>query len=280
MSNRVAIVIPVIARSVKGDELQSLRQCLKVLGQRDIYFLCSNDLETTFYEQRCYEAGMKFRKRTFAGEWFHGVNAYNRLCYSSMFYEAFAEYEYMLIYQLDAYVFEDRLDEWCQRGYDYVGGPWLCHWSREVENLDHWEVGNGGFSLRKVDTFLRVLTTPRLLRKPLKGTGRLAKENRKRLNSNPLLIVWMAFRALTGYHNTLNYLISRNCQEDKAFAQCKYNRLMRIPTAKEALGFSFDMRPETCYRMNGNRLPMGCHMWYKYDNETCWYPQIYKNTNG
>ena len=120
----------------------------------------------------------------------------------------------------------------------------------------------------------------RLLRKPLKSTGRLAKENRKRLNSNPLLIVWMAFRALTGYHNTLNYLISRNCQEDKAFAQCKYNRLMRIPTAKEALGFSFDMRPATCYKMNGNRLPMGCHMWFKYDNETFWYPQIYPNTNS
>ena len=200
MKQRVAIVIPIIAPSVKGDELQSLRQCLNTLGKRDIYYLCSNELDTTFYERLNNEAGVPFRKRTFGGEWFNGVNAYNRLCFSSMLYEAFAEYEYMLIYQLDAYVFEDRLDEWCQRGYDYVGGPWLCHWSREVENLDHWEVGNGGFSLRKVDTFLRVLTSPRLLRKPLKGTGRLAKENRKRLNSNPLLIVWMAFRALTGYH--------------------------------------------------------------------------------
>lgn len=280
MKQRVAIVIPIIAPGVKGDELQSLRQCLNTLGKRDIYYLCSNELDTTLYERLNNEAGVPFRKRTFGGEWFNGVNAYNRLCFSSMLYEAFAEYEYMLIYQLDAYVFEDRLDEWCQRGYDYVGGPWLCHWSREVENLDHWEVGNGGFSLRKIDTFLRVLTSPRLLRKPLKGTGRLAKENRKRLNINPLLIVWMTFRALTGYHNTLNYLISRNCQEDKAFAQCKYNRLMRIPTAKEALGFSFDMRPATCYKMNGNHLPMGCHMWFKYDNETFWYPRIYPNTNS
>ncbi|MDY6371159.1 MAG: DUF5672 family protein [Bacteroidales bacterium] len=280
MSKRIAIVIPVIARSVEGDELQSLRQCLKVLGRRDICFLCSNELDTTFYERACNEVGVPFRKRTFGREWFSGVKAYNSMCFSSMLYEAFAEYEYVLIYQLDAYVFEDRLDEWCARGYDYVGGPWLCHWSQEVENLDHWEVGNGGFCLRRVDTFLRVLTTPRLLHKPLKGIGRLAKENRRRLDQKPWLWPWLAFRALTGYHNTLQYYIKQNGQEDKAFAQCQYNGLMRIPTAREALDFSFDMRPTTCYKMNGNRLPMGCHMWFKYDNESFWYPQIYKNTNG
>ncbi len=280
MSKRVVIVIPIIAHTVKGDELQSLRQCLKVLGKRDICYLCSHELDTTFYEQACTEAGVKFRKRTFGSEWFKGVEGYNRLCFSSMLYEAFAEYSYMLIYQLDAYVFEDRLDEWCGRGYDYVGGPWLCHWSSEVENIHHWETGNGGFSLRNVNTFLRVLTSPLLLRKPLKGIGRLAKENRKRLEGNPLLWVWLAMRALTGYHNTLHYYIRQNGQEDKAFAQCQYNGLMRIPKAKEALGFSFDMRPATCYKLNGNHLPMGCHMWYKYDNETFWYPQIYRNTTS
>ena len=280
MSKRVVIVIPIIAHTVKGDELQSLRQCLKVLGKRDICYLCSHELDTTFYEQACTEAGVKFRKRTFGSEWFKGVEGYNRLCFSSMRYEAVAEYSYMLIYQLDAYVCEDRLDEWCGRGYDYVGGPWLCHWSSEVENIDHWETGNGGFSLRNVNTFLRVLTSPLLLRKPLKGIGRLAKENRKRLEGNPLLWVWLAMRTLTGYHNTLHYYIRQNGQEDKAFAQCQYNGLMRIPKAKEALGFSFDMRPATCYKLNGNHLPMGCHMWYKYDNETFWYPQIYRNTTS
>ena len=27
----------------------------------------------------------------------------------------------MLIYQLDCYLFEDKIDEWCNKGYDYIG---------------------------------------------------------------------------------------------------------------------------------------------------------------
>ena len=35
----------------------------------------------------------------------------------------FLEYQYMLIYQLDAFVFEDKLDYFCELGYDYIGIP-------------------------------------------------------------------------------------------------------------------------------------------------------------
>ena len=31
----------------------------------------------------------------------------------------------MLIYQLDAFVFQDDLAYWCQQNYDYIGAPWL-----------------------------------------------------------------------------------------------------------------------------------------------------------
>ncbi|MBP3763013.1 MAG: hypothetical protein J6I49_03920 [Bacteroidales bacterium] len=280
MKTLATVVIPIIAPTAEGDELQSLRQCLKVLNRWDIHYICSRELDTTFYEQLNAEHGVPFSKCTFGEEWFNGVKAYNRLCFSPMLYETFERYEYMLIYQLDAYVFEDRLEEWCRRGYDYIGGPWLCPWSAAVENLDHWEVGNGGFCLRNVQTFIRVLTTPRLLHKPLKGMNRFRYENRQRLKQKPWLALWLAFRAASGWHNTLAYYIKQNGQEDKTFAQCQYNGLMRMPDAREAMAFSFDMRPATCYKLTGNRLPMGCHMWFKYDNETFWYPQIYRNTNG
>lgn len=42
---------------------------------------------------------------------------------SAEFYDRFAAYEYVLIYQLDAFVFADRLAEFCQMGYDYIGAP-------------------------------------------------------------------------------------------------------------------------------------------------------------
>ena len=31
----------------------------------------------------------------------------------------------MLIHQLDAFVFEDKLMDWVKRGFDYIGAPWL-----------------------------------------------------------------------------------------------------------------------------------------------------------
>lgn len=274
MKPTVAIVVPIISPTIIGDELTSLQQCLEVLRERDIYYLCSDTLDTSFYESLNTEYNVPFRKKTFEAKCFDGVKAYNQLCFSPELYKAFEEYEYMLIYQLDAYIFEDKLYYWCSQGYDYVGGPWLCPWSNEVENLDHWEVGNGGFSLRRVDAFIEFLTKKTALEKPLKGYGRFCFENRYRMKRKPYLRLWFLFRAISGYHNTLSYYIRHQSQEDKAYAQCQYNGLLRIPTARKALEFSFDMRPQTCYKLTGNTLPMGCHMWYKYDNERFWYPII------
>ena len=69
-------------------------------------------------------------------------------------YRSFSSYAYMLVYQLDAFVFNDRLLEFCSMGYDYIGSP--------MRRTDSWRdigcsVGNGGFSLRKISSMLRVL---------------------------------------------------------------------------------------------------------------------------
>lgn len=271
----VVIVVPIISTTIDGDELTSLLQCLKILNRRDICYLCSKELDTSFYEGLNKEYGITFHKTTFGNDCFSSVVAYNQLCFSPDFYQTLSNYEYMLIYQLDAYIFEDRLDYWCNLGYDYIGGPWLCHWSNDMENLDHWEVGNGGFSLRRVNTFIDILTNKKKRNKPLKGYTQLCLENEHRLKRKIYLRLWYLFRALSGHHNCLKYYIQHQSQEDKAYAQCQYNGLLRIPTAREALFFSFDMRPATCYKMAGEHLPMGCHMWYKYDNDKFWYPIIY-----
>ncbi|MCK5681152.1 hypothetical protein KAI46_10130 [bacterium] len=51
--------------------------------------------------------------------------AYNKLLVFPGFWDAFPSFEYMLIAQLDAFVFRDNLDEWCRKGYAYIGAPWL-----------------------------------------------------------------------------------------------------------------------------------------------------------
>jgi hypothetical protein len=64
----------------------------------------------------------------------------------------------MLIYQLDAWVFKDDLMKWCNKGYDYIGAPWFEDFGSYEKGKKLWRVGNGGFSLRKIKYFCKVLS--------------------------------------------------------------------------------------------------------------------------
>lgn len=63
----------------------------------------------------------------------------------------------MLIYQTDAFVFRDDLNLFCSMDYDYIGAPWPWIFAREFSMKYKYRVGNGGFSLRRIDAVLKVL---------------------------------------------------------------------------------------------------------------------------
>src|SRR5262249_54852296 len=146
----------------------SFKRCLDVLGGYDIFLVAPDGLSVDAY---CKMSAMVAVSR-FPQRYFQGIQGYNRLMLSTGFYERFLEYKYALIYQLDAFIFSDRLGEWFDKSYDYVGAPWMDNSSIEklVTNgsrirrvLPAWarrlnsSVGNGGFSLRKVKSFWRFL---------------------------------------------------------------------------------------------------------------------------
>ena len=56
---------------------------------------------------------------------FANIREYNRLMLDVNFYRRFSEYKYMLIHQLDAFLFKPDLHYWCNKNYDYIGAPWL-----------------------------------------------------------------------------------------------------------------------------------------------------------
>ena len=85
----------------------------------------------------------------FDGKYFRNIESYCELMLSTFFYELFKEYDYMLIAQLDAYIFEDKLDYFMDMGYDYIGCLHTTpHTGNELIN------GNGGLSLRKISGFI------------------------------------------------------------------------------------------------------------------------------
>jgi len=150
MDNRCIIVVPAYKEHMTNDEIHSLMRLKKVLGANHrICLVCPDDISVDEYH-RVMGSLLVF---SFDKEFFTDRMAYGRLMNSVFFYNAFKEYEYMLIYQLDCWVFNDELNEWCDKGYDYVGAPFFVKWFSDRGLY----VGNGGFSLRKVSSMIEYL---------------------------------------------------------------------------------------------------------------------------
>jgi hypothetical protein len=138
------IVIVTHKETLDGKDEISFKRCLEVFGgKRDIKLILPDNITTTYYEE--YTNVLEIVKVN--NKWLSSLKEYNAMCCNQEFYELFKDYEYVLIYQTDCWVFEDRLDYFIGLGYEYYGAPW-------VHNNDM--VGNGGLSLRKVSKMIEI----------------------------------------------------------------------------------------------------------------------------
>lgn len=260
MKNRV--LIPVYKTELKAAEERSLRQCLTVLGKHSICLIGPEGLDITAYKAVAKACGTTVDMERFEPSYFSSVAGYNRLMLSRCFYERFAAWEYILIYQLDAWVFKDELDAWCAKGYDYIGAPWM----KLSGKLDEKNSGNGGFSLRKVASFIELFDH----QGPIWGYKGLACRYRYR---GPLQGRLSILRGLLGWKNRLHDFAEKGDEnEDLFFATLKHKKgkPFRIPPVSEAMYFSFEESPAMLYERTGHTLPFGCHAWEKWEYETFW----------
>jgi len=269
----VAVVTPVAKLPLSAEEQISLRHLREYLGRFDRYIIGPKSLPKEFSD---------FALRPFPARYFTDRFGYNRLLLMEKFYRAFAEYEYILIYQLDCLVFARNLDEWCRKDWDYVGAPWLTNIEDPTQGFS--AVGNGGLSLRRVRSALGVLTSKQLLEDPKERgvkTGRRSQLIYERLESAPrlkrMIVAGKTFLHRCGYHNNVRWLTRKLAEwkhhEDLfwAFEAPKIVTHFRIPAPHEALEFSFELAPRYCFQVNSGRLPFGCHAWSRYDREF-WEP--------
>jgi hypothetical protein len=66
--------------------------------------------------------------------------------------------EYFLVFQTDSMMFKSNchlINLYLNKGYDYVGAPWLICNYYPTKERDF--IGNGGFSLRKTETMLKII---------------------------------------------------------------------------------------------------------------------------
>ena len=224
LRHRVLVVIPVYREALTLTEAISLSQLRRTLGPYDKVFAAPEGLVPD-YGLLSEGIGLEH----FPAGYFASIEGYSRLLLSEMFYRRFRAYDYILIHQLDAFVFEtgDRLLKFCEAGYDYWGAPtprFDCSW-----HLIDARVGNGGLSLRRVSAALRVLAGQRKL---------LARHPLRELFLNMEDVFW-------GY-------CGRQPRID-----------FRVPGLREALGFAWQDDISHSLRQQEPELPLGLHAWHK-----------------
>lgn len=147
---KVAVLIPTQKRELDLFERVALQQVGKILSDFEIIFVMPDSSNAEFVK---IIKNAKIER--FGDGNFISVGAYSNLMLDVDFYYRFLDYKYILIYQLDAFVFKDCLDIYCNMNYDYIAAPLYSHLLDEVTG--DVVVCNGGFSLRKVTACIRVL---------------------------------------------------------------------------------------------------------------------------
>ena len=142
-NNKVIIIVPLYKNYLSVVEQISLKQLFLILGKYDICFIVPDSLRHYLIEK--YPG---VRVEGFCDSFFTDIYSYSALLLEQSFYKRFLEYEFMLIYQTDAFVFEDRLIEFIDEGYDLIAAPVAKEYWPEL-NL---RIVNGGFTLRKIQT--------------------------------------------------------------------------------------------------------------------------------
>ena len=266
----VAIVVPWPGGEglTEAQEI-SLKHLRHYLGDYDIYLIVP-------WGARCRLDGMRmirFRPRYFGSAAAHGL-----LLMSKGFYKRFRNYEHVMFYHLDSLVFSDGLSEWCGKPYDYIGAPWFrCEDSPWV---DRARVGNGGFALLRVSKAiealearhryirgsrwldLHVMWTPDFLAKSMDRLSR-------RFPKSKLL------ERLVSERRQFMDPASNNRNNDIFWSDMAKYYLpdFRVAPFDEGLQFAFEVSPRECLRMNGGKMPFGCHAWERYDR-SFWEPHL------
>jgi hypothetical protein len=268
MANKVCVVVSVHSAAPSYYELVSFQQCFKILAKHAVYVIAPHGLDLSAYKNLVPDFKVKFVDK----KWQASKLNYNKFKLSQYFYKLFNNYEYLLTYELDAFIFSDELDYWCGKGYDYIGAPWFEEYDAVKGNI--LRVGNSGFSLRRVQALqqgIRSIYYVDPTRYVSIRNSKFLKKSKKFIFSNLNIIA--SIRSLFSKENS-SIQKATILYEDRVIA----NGMLRlknfnIAPVDEAIKFSFEVNPDILYKMNDNTLPMGCHAWWLSDLEF-WKPFI------
>jgi hypothetical protein len=226
------IVVPVYRDLCDPLEVLSFLR-LRQLAKQDVFLVAPEGLDLGSYRRLWPD----IHESRFDPSHFLNISAYSALMLSVDFYERFAaDYDWLLIHQLDAFLFHNIVETFCAMPYDYFGAPWVpaqlirpgIHHPRLLKFFGRRiEVGNGGLSLRRLASTLWLLTSKR------RGADSY------KYNEDGFFSYWGSFSS--------------------GFRSCPLEIARR---------FSFENEPSQLLKRNGGELPLGCHAFGKFEPDT------------
>ena len=251
---RVSIIIPAykLYEELFEHEIHLLNKINNVFNTLSIIVILPKSLEKNWREN------CAFQLVTFDDFFFKDKDSYSLLLTSKFFYQNFLSFDYIQIIQTDCWVFENNLDYFCNLGFDYIGAPWMVGGFEGNPEKKLWKVGNGGFSLRKVSTFIHILDQIEKTQYGLLPVFINRHKGLLRLLKN------------LGIRNNLRHYLKQTPGEDIFW--CIYvpnvfsNNEFKIADLNSAAHYSFEVHPEYLFsEITCNKLPMGCHNWIYHD---------------
>lgn len=254
MKAPVVVLIFSHKEDLSWSEQISFAQCFRVLGQHPIRLVCPTGLRVEKYQAIAPGVEIDY----LPARWFVSHLRYNRLKVLPLLYRKYSAFEFILTYELDAFVFKDELLQWCKEGWDYVGAPWFEGYYTAKPDAKPFAVGNSGFSLRRTSSMLRVLRSWRYIVPP----AAVFKDWRTTGRFTPRSLLGLVSR-LTFRNNFFGAFNNYEGNEDlfwclSAAKQFPWFRLAPYNVAKH---FSFETHPGRLFEECGGQLPFGCHRW-------------------
>ena len=152
-TDKCIICVPTYKSKLNDNEKSSFNQLCKIIkNSYEICLVCPDNIELNEYINIAHENNVYLSFLFPSNDYFKSTETYSYMCETSNFYKCFIKYEYMLIYQLDGWIFTNFLDYYIRLHVDYIGSPWrhgIFHFNEDT-------VGNGGISLRRIQKFIDI----------------------------------------------------------------------------------------------------------------------------
>ncbi|PYE85238.1 DUF5672 family protein [Phyllobacterium leguminum] len=159
--SRLAVVVPTHLEQLDEQFAATLLHNATQLRDYKLEIVLPETNSPSWYESFFAKHGINGTVRLMPAKYFGSPAAVNKMGTDPAFYRVYQEFDYILICHLDAWIFRDQLAYWMEQGYDFIGAPLFLPENGNVHFLRRMAPfgGNGGLSLRRVASCIRVLET-------------------------------------------------------------------------------------------------------------------------